>query len=196
MFKIKIFIFLILIFSFLTNNLLAKKIEILYKVENHPITNKDVAKEINYLLMLNDQLKTIEKEELIQYATKSIIKEKVKKNEILKNFKFGGNEQFIERQVNSLRNNLNLDEIEFESLLNSLDISKNYLKEKIEIELMWNKLIYTIYKDKVVINEVDIEKKIKKDLESPSNFLNEYLLHEILFSSKQASDLESNKNKN
>ena len=184
MFKIKIFIFLILIFSFLTNNLLAKKIEILYKVENYPITNKDVAKEINYLLMLNDQLKTIEKEELIQYATKSIIKEKVKKNEILKNFKFGGNEQFIERQINSLRNNLNLNEIEFENLLNSLDISKDYLKEKIEIELMWNKLIYTIYKDKVVINELDIKKKIKKDLENPSNFLNEYLLHEILFSSQ------------
>ena len=195
MFKIKIFIFLILIFSFLTNNLLAKKIEILYKVENHPITNKDVAKEINYLLMLNDQLKTIEKEELIQYATKSIIKEKVKKNEILKNFKFGGNEQFIERQINSLRNNLNLDEIEFENLLNSLDISKDYLKEKIEIELMWNKLIYTIYKDKVVINEIRYQKKLKKDLESPSNSINEYLLHEILFSSKQASDLESNKTK-
>ena len=182
MFKIKIFIFLTLIFSFFTNNLLAKKIEILYKVENHPITNKDIAKEINYLLMLNDQLKTIEKEELIQYATKSIIKEKVKKNEILKNFKLGGNEQFIERQVNSLRNNLNLDEIEFKSLLNSLDISRDYLEEKIEIELMWNRLIYTIYKDKVVINELDIRKKIKKDLENPSNFLNEYLLHEILFS--------------
>ena len=195
MFKIKTFIYLILIFSFFTNNLLAKKIEILYKVENHPITNKDIAKEINYLLMLNDQLKTIEKEELIQYATKSIIKEKVKKNEILKNFKLGGNEQFIERQVNSLKNNLNLDEIEFESLLNSLDISRDYLEEKIEIELMWNKLIYALYKDKVVINELDIRKKIKKDLENPSNFLNEYLLHEILFSSKQASDLESSKTK-
>ena len=60
---------------------------------------------------------------------------------------------------------------------------------------MWNKLIYTIYKDKVVINKVDIEKKIKKDLESPSNSINEYLLHEILFSSKQASDLESSKTK-
>ena len=195
MFKIKIFIFLILIFSFFTNNLLAKKIEILYKVENHPITNKDITKEINYLLMLNDQLKTLEKEELIKYATKSIIKEKVKKNEILKNFKLGGNEQFIERQVNSLRNNLNLDEIEFKSLLNSLDISRDYLEEKIEIELMWNRLIYTIYKDKVVINELDIRKKIKKDLENPSNFLNEYLLHEILFSPKQASDLENSKTK-
>ena len=167
MFKIKIFIFLILIFSFFTNNLLAKKIEILYKVENYPITNKDITKEINYLLMLNDQLKTLEKEELIKYATKSIIKEKVKKNEILKNFKFGGNEEFIERQFNSLRNNLNLDEIEFENLLSSLDISKSYLKEKIEIELMWNKLIFTIYKDKLVINEVAIREKLKKDLEDP-----------------------------
>ena len=193
MLKIKIYIFFVFIFSFLTNNLLAKKIEILYKVENYPITNKDIAKEINYLLMLNDQLKTIEKEELIQYATKSIIKEKVKKNEILKNFKFGGNEKFIERQFNSLRNDLNLDEIEFENLLNSLDISKNYLKEKIEIELMWNKLIYTIYKDKVVINEVAIREKLKKDLEDPSNFLNEYLLYEILFTPKETSNLESNK---
>ena len=195
MFKIKIFLFLILIFGFLTNSLYAKKIEILYKVENYPITNKDITKEINYLLMLNDQLKTIEKEKLIQYATKSIIKEKVKKNEILKNFRFGGNEQFIEKQINSLRNNLNLDEIEFESLLISLDISKDYLVEKIEIELLWNRLIYTIYKDKVVINELDIREKIKKDLENPSNFLNEYLLHEILFSSKQASDLKSSKTK-
>ena len=194
--KIKIIIVLIFILnSFTINNLYAKKVEILYKVENFPITNKDIAKEINYLIMLNDELKTIEEKELIQYATKSIIKEKVKKNEILKNFKFGGNEQLIERQVNSLRNNLNLNEIEFENLLKSLDISIDYLKEKIEIELMWNKLIYTIYKDKVVINKVDIEKKIKKDLESPSNSINEYLLHEILFSSKQASDLESIKTK-
>ena len=193
MLKIKIYIFLVFIFSFFTNNLLAKKIEILYKVENYPITNKDISKEINYLLMLNDQLKTIEKEELIKYATKSVIKEKVKKNEILKNFKFGGNEEFIERQFNSLRNNLNLDEIEFENLLSSLDISKSYLKEKIEIELMWNKLIFTIYKDKLVINEVAIREKLKKDLEDPSNFLNEYLLYEILFTPKQTSDLESNK---
>ena len=78
--RIKILIFLILILSFFTSkNLYAKKIEILYKVENYPITNKDIAKEINYLIMLNNNLTTIDEKELIQYATKSIIKEKVKK---------------------------------------------------------------------------------------------------------------------
>ena len=43
--------------------------------------------------------------------------------------------------------------------------------------------------------KLDIREKLKKDLENPSNFLNEYLLYEILFSSKQASDLESSKTK-
>ena len=132
--KVKILTFLILIFGFLTiNNLYAKKLEILYKVENYPITNKDIAKEINYLIMLNNELKTINEKELIQYATKSIIKEKVKKNEILKNFQLGGNEKLVLKQIELLRNNLKLNQSEFENLLSSLDISKNYLNEKIEI---------------------------------------------------------------
>ena len=192
--KKKVITFLIFLFSFfIINNLYAKKIEILYKVENYPITNKDIEKEINYLIMLNQELKKIDNKELIQYATKSIIKEKVKKNEILKNFQFGGSESLIKDQIKFLRNNLNLNPTEFKSLLNSLDISENYLIEKIEIELMWNKLIYTIYKDKLVINEIEIRKKLKEDLENPSNFLDEYLLHEILFTPSQISDLESNK---
>ena len=192
--KIKILTFLILLFSFLTvNNLYAKKIEILYKVENYPITNKDIAKEINYLIMLNNELKAINEKELIQYATKSIIKEKVKKNEILKNFQLGGNEKLVQKQIELLRNNLKLNQSEFEILLSSLDISKNYLNEKIEIELMWNKLIYEIYKDKLVVDEIKIRKKLKEDLENPSNFLDEYLLHEILFTTSQISDLEANR---
>ena len=58
---------------------------------------------------------------------------------------------------------------------------------------MWNKLIYTIYKDRIIINEIEIKKKLKEDLENPSNFLDEYLLHEILFTPSQISDLENNK---
>ena len=109
---------------------MAQKIEILYKVENYPITNKDINKEINYLIMLNNQLQSINEEDLIQYATKSIIKEKVKKNEILKNYKFGGNEVVVNKQIDILRNNLNLNEVEFENLLRSIGISFDYIVEK------------------------------------------------------------------
>ena len=191
MLKKNIIILLILILNFsLSGSLVAQKIEILYKVENYPITNKDINKEINYLIMLNNQLQSINEKDLIQYATKSIIKEKVKKNEILKNYKFGGNEAVVNGQIDILRSNLNLNEVEFENLLRSLGISFDYIVEKIEIELMWNKLIYTIYKDKVNINENEIREKLKKDLENPSNLLDEFLLHEILFTLSQTSDLE------
>ena len=55
--KNKFLFFIIAILNFLSvDNLSASKIEILYKVENYPITNKDISKEINYLIMLNDKL--------------------------------------------------------------------------------------------------------------------------------------------
>ena len=191
------FLFLIIIITnFLNiNNLSANKIEILYKVENYPITNKDISKEINYLIMLNDKLKKVSEKDLIQYATKSFIKEKVKKNEIVKNFYLGQNDEIVENQLKILKNNLNLGDEEFKDLISKLDITENYLKEKIEVEILWNKLIYRIYKDKIIIDTLSISNKLKKDLEDPSNFMEEYLLHEILYSPSKITDIETNKSK-
>ena len=194
--KNKYLFLIILILNFLNlGNLSASKIEILYKVENYPITNKDVSKEINYLIMLNDKLKNISEKDLIQYATKSIVKEKVKKNEILKNLYLGKNEEIVERQLKILKDNLDLEDAEFKKLISELDITENYLKEKIEIEILWNKLVYAIYKDKVIIDTQSISDKLKKDLEDPSNFMEEYLLHEILYSPSKITDIETNKSK-
>ena len=194
--KNKFLFFIIIILNFLVvDNLSASKIEILYKVENYPITNKDISKEINYLIMLNDKLKEVSEKDLIQYATKSIVKEKVKKNEILKNLYLGQNEEVVERQLEILKSNLNLKDVEFTKLINELDITENYLKEKIEIEILWNKLIFAIYKDKVIIDTISISDKLKKDLEDPSNFMEEYLLHEILYAPSKTTDVENNKSK-
>ena len=194
--KNKFLFFIIAILNFLSvDNLSASKIEILYKVENYPITNKDISKEINYLIMLNDKLKEVGEKDLIQYATKSIVKEKVKKNEILKNLYLGQNEDVVEKQLEILKSNLNLENVEFTKLINELDITENYLKEKIEIEILWNKLIYAIYKDKVIIDTISISDKLKKDLEDPSNFMEEYLLHEILYTPSKTTDVEDSKSK-
>ena len=194
--KNKFLFFIIAILNFLSvDNLSASKIEILYKVENYPITNKDISKEINYLIMLNDKLKEVSEKDLIQYATKSIVKEKVKKNEILKNLYLGQNEELVISQLKILKNNLNLGDSEFKDLLSKLDITENYLKEKIEIEILWNKLVYAIYKDKLIIDTTSISNKLKKDLEDPSNFMEEYLLHEILYTPSKTTDIENNKSK-
>ena len=192
--KNKFLFLIIIIINFLNVGYLsASKIEILYKVENYPITNKDISKEINYLIMLNDKLKKVSEKDLIQYATKSIVKEKIKKNEILKNLYLGQNEEIVENQLKILKNNLNLGDAEFKELISKLDITENYLKEKIEIEILWNKLIYAIYKDKVIIDKLSISNKLKKDLEDTSNFMEEYLLHEILYTPSKTTDIENNK---
>ena len=192
--KNKYFFLIIIVLNFLSvEKLSASKIEILYKVENYPITNKDISKEINYLIMLNDKLKEVSEKDLIQYATKSIVKEKVKKNEIVKNLYLGQNEELVENQLKILKNNLNLGDEEFKDLISKLDITEIYLKEKIEVEILWNKLIYGIYKDKVIIDTLSISNKLKKDLEDPSNFMEEYLLHEILYTPSKTTDIENNK---
>ena len=192
--KNKILIFLTVIFTFGFKNIsYPNKIEILYIVENYPITNKDITKEINYLTMLNDSLRQLEDKDLIKYASKSIIKEKVKKVEIQKNFQLGQNEKQVKDQLDNYIKKLNLTNETFQDLLNQFGITKKYLEEKIEIEFLWNRLVYSKYKDKVIINKEAIKQKLKKDLENPENFLDEFLLYEILFSPSSKSDFENDK---
>lgn len=82
---IKVFFFLIFIFN--TNNLYALQSNIVYKIENEIITNTDIKNEFNYLLAFNSQLKNLENEKIFSLATKSIIREKIKKTELLKSLK-------------------------------------------------------------------------------------------------------------
>ena len=61
--------------------------KILFKVNNDIITSIDIEEEYRYLIALNDNLKTLSQNEIIEIAKKSLIKEKIKIIEINKNFK-------------------------------------------------------------------------------------------------------------
>ena len=56
------------------------------------------------------------------------------------------------------------------------------LKKKIKIEMLWNELIYTRYKDQVKIDNNKLIKKIEKMEKKKQK---EYLLSEILFRKKK-----------
>ena len=64
--KLLIF-FLILIISFV-NLAKANEIKILYKLENEIITNQDVIDELNYLISLNTNLTSLERNKLKEIA--------------------------------------------------------------------------------------------------------------------------------
>ena len=67
----------------------AKDVKIIMKINNEIITNVDVENEYTYLIALNKNLEAIEKKKILFLAKESLIKEKIKKIEILKYFELG-----------------------------------------------------------------------------------------------------------
>jgi len=183
---------LVLLFFILQNKSFSEKISIIYIVEDIPITNVEINNEINYLLLINENLKEIDKEALVQYGSKSILKEKIKELEIARYYKFGQNPKLVNESINSLMLNLNIqDENEFNKLLTKHNLSKKFLSKKIEIELMWNRLIYEMYRDKISLDEKKISENLKKNINNQLSEIDEYHLYEILFSPKTTADLDS-----
>ena len=78
-------IFYILIFILNFNNLLAIESKIIYKIQNEIITNIDIKNEYNYLVALNNNLQNLDKEKIFNIAKESIIREKIKKVELIRN---------------------------------------------------------------------------------------------------------------
>ena len=162
--KIKTTVISILFFFFTHANFsLAEKISIIYVVENTPITNVAISNEIKYLLLINKKLNEVSKEDMVQYATKSILKETIKEIELKKYYKLGENYKIVEQNLNTFMQRLNItDNNIFYDLINEIGLSKEFIKKKIEIEFLWNQLIVQLYGDKISIDENQLRNKLKK----------------------------------
>ena len=193
--NLSIFFFL-LIALFDSQNSFSQNVSIVYTVENKPITSIEIENEITYLKLINKKLDTIDDKALVVYATKSILKEKIKEIEISKFFKFGYNDEIISQNLEKLMSSLGIYNInEFNNLLVSLGLEKKFIKKKIEIELLWNKLIFENYKNKISIDYDKIKENLQFKIENENYQIDEYQLSEILFSpsSKSSEDEEIKK---
>jgi len=177
---VKRFLIYLIIFFFNIINVNSYENKILIKINNDIITSIDLYNESNYLLALNTNLKELEKNEIYEIAKKSLIKDRIKAIELLKyNKSFQADEKYISELVKSIYKNLNLNNFEnFIDYLNQFNVSYEYLKNKLSIQLEWNNLIATKFINNVVI---DVE-KIKNDIQkNTSKNSKEYLLSEIVF---------------
>ena len=178
-------IFLILIFFLFTNFSYSKiDLQIIMKINNQIVTSYDIEKESNYLLALNPKLNEINKKDLLELAKKSMIKEMIRKSEILKYKEINLDNP---RNQNILRNiMLNLDfssQLQFERYLNDFDISIDDLKKKIGIENEWKNLVYSKYSTSVKIDNEKLIDQIERSIKE--EFSIEYNLSEIVFIENQ-----------
>jgi peptidyl-prolyl cis-trans isomerase SurA len=163
--------------------------KILVKIENQIITGLDLNNEYKYLIALNPSLKNSKKEDIITIAKRSIINERIKMIEIRKNF---NNPQipkkFIDRILQNVYLKMGIENInDFKKYLALNDIDFENVKNKLEIEALWNELILIKFSSKVNINEKNLRKKIQEN----NKFLKSYLLSEISFEVSNLNDLEN-----
>ncbi len=178
---------------FFNNSNASSNIKIIVKINNSIITNEDINYETNYLIALNEDLKKLKKEEVYKIAKISLIKEKIKRNEIKKYIDIQGinNEELIDKIIGDIYKRLGYDSIsDFETYLKTFKLSTNEVKKKLNIEMLWNQLIAVKYKDRININEEKIRKKIREEKINYQNLI-EYDLSEIIFSAKNTEELTS-----
>ena len=179
------------IFNFLgLSNALALQNQILIKVGNEIITSLDIQEEYRYLISLNKELENIGEEQIIQIAKNSLIREKIKRKEILNYVeKIEIEKKFLDPLIKNVYLRLDMKSLdELKAHLKNYNIDFNNFKEKIIIEALWNDLVFSKYSSKVQIDFDKIRKDIKKkDREK----IKSYNLSEIVFDIKENENYEN-----
>ena len=187
LFSCKIISLLFIFLIFFNEESYSSTVKIIAKINNQIITNIDIDKENRYLAALNQNINKLDKIEQFKIAKDSVFREKIKKNELLKFIELNKEDKIFDETIKNIYQELGLNSKEqFKKYLDAKKISYDEVYKKIEIETMWNQLIYSIYKDRIIIDENDLKKKI----ENNSKEQKLYKLSEIVFSFNKKDEME------
>ena len=181
------FFFLLTILFIFFSPVKAQDVKIVAKIENNIITNIDVDKEFNYLVTLNTSLKNIDKTRVFEFAKNSLIKENIKKIEIMKFYELGNKNETVDKLIENIYRKLNFTSIDlFKDYLEINNLKFNDVYKKLEIEAVWNEMIYQLFKEKIYVNEEELKSKILKNKKKMESFL----LSEIVINIKNKNEID------
>ena len=182
--------FLLIIFTtFLnTQNLSALENKILFKIDNEIITTIDIHHEIKFLKTFQPETNILTDEELFEISKNSIIRDKIKKIEILKFVEeLRVDDKFLLKLIKEKYSKNEINSIEnFDIFLKDKNLNIKMIKEKFTIELIWNDLIFQKFSKKIVIDKDKIKEEILKNYHSELE--RELLLSEIIFDVSNKND--------
>jgi len=158
--KIVFFLFLILSAETVTKEITNKtKIQ----VGNEIITEHDILIEKNWLFFINTGNKNNILANIIEeVAQNNLIDRKIKKLEINK-FKISADKKEVDNELFNFLKTQNLSEDKVYNFTKSFKINENYLKEIVELEIMWRNLIRSIYSERINVNVTEIDQQIQKN---------------------------------
>ena len=182
-------IFFFVIFFYIQNSFSEQKnAKIIIKINNEIITNQDIKNEKKFLIAFNESLKTLDKKKMYNLAKDSLIKHSVKTQELKKHFLLNNETEFLKDILKDFYKKQNIKNyLEIKNFLKNHNISEKDIKSKLEVEALWNELIYKKYINQVNIDENKLKKKLKDF--SNTNLIKSFLLSEILFNAQTKDEI-------
>ncbi len=140
---------------------------IIMSVGKYPITRIDLFKEIKLIAILSgSKIDDSNRLQIRDLAVNSLIKKTIKTIEVEKRQIKKYSKKDLENLILTSANNLGVDKDGLKQILEKNGLSYKKLVEKFEIDLKWNSMIFDIYKNKISINTVEVENRLKMELKS------------------------------
>tara|TARA_B100001063_G_C16751918_1_gene550777 strand:- start:196 stop:1128 length:933 start_codon:yes stop_codon:yes gene_type:complete len=186
---------IILILFFISSSLnyvsANNNVYIVASINDEIITNYDLQRESEYLKILNPKLNQLNDAQILKIAKTSLVNEIIKKKEIIKRVDLQNNiNPFVDDYLKNLYlklNYKNIDEFKGALLQNNI-YNIDQIKDKLNIELYWNDIIYNKYSNQV---KIDKESLIQKVENLDNKIQKQFFLSEIVFNKKKDTTLES-----
>ena len=165
--------------------------KILFKIENEIITTIDIFEEIKFLKKFYQETNNLSETELFEISKNSILRDKIKKIEIMNFVKeLKVEEKYLTQFIRNKYTQKGFDSIEnFEKYLRENELNIKLIKEKFTIEIIWNDLIYQKFNKKIVIDKEKIKNEILQNPQKENQ--RELLLSEIVFNSNNKTDFKN-----
>ena len=191
MIKIKKIIFIILISAIcLVKSHAEIKDGLFATVGNKAITYSDVVNEIKIILILNNESYSDDKRDrLHKLAMSSIIKRSIKQIAIDQNDFLVFKQQELESELTKLARNINMDLDTLKNICASNELDFSLVENQMKVELLWNSLIFQLYKDRLSINVEEIDDQLKL-IQNKKEF-EEYLISEIIIKAPEEDKMKT-----
>ena len=135
------------------------------------------------------------KKKSLLLAKNSIVKEKIKKNEINKYFNKEYKHEISEKRLKDLSNKIGLNNAEeLKEYFLKFNLNLSFVKEKIKTDDMWNRLIYNKYKNQIDIDVNELKNRLKIEIKNNNNVVTKYNISEIQFNLNVEESLEQKYN--
>ncbi len=185
------FFFIIIFINIESNSFALTKNKIIANVEDQIISSYELKNEIKTILFLSDQDINQKNIDIAKkQAMTKLINYKLKKNQIIKFNIQSDNSAQVNNYLKNLSSKYKTDINGIKKIFKNKNLDFEIYLDEIETEFNWQKLIFSKFKEKIILNDEEISKELKDFIKTQSNLM-EYKLAEIEIPLKNNSEDKS-----